>query len=86
MYGEQLPEIAPTERLVDLWRDLGCARAGVSGPVSFDWQEISAFNELMHCGFMPFEAQCLADMSRAYVGSISDKNPLSKSPMERAND
>ncbi|MEW4469002.1 hypothetical protein AB1K62_14340 [Parasphingorhabdus sp. JC815] len=86
LYGERLPELAPTERLADIWRQIGYARDGMAGVVPFDWTELAAFSKLTECDLAPVEAECLMDMSRGYANMIVDTNPLSIAPMDRADD
>jgi hypothetical protein len=83
LFGEELPEIPATERLPELWRELGYARDGMSGVTPFEWAEIEAFNRLTAADLAPCEASCLVEMSRAYCVEIVNRNPLRKSPMER---
>jgi len=83
MYGETLPELPASERLQDVWRDLGHAMPGPHGAVPFTYGEIAAFDKLAHCNLAPVEALCLVDMSRAYCVEIVERSPLRKAPMER---
>lgn len=85
MYGVTLPELPPAERLGDIWLDMGCASGGSWGVSPLSWQEISAYSGLTGTELAPLEAQCLVDMSRAYVQAVNDTNPLSIAPMERDN-
>ena len=57
----------------------------MGGLEPFAWSEIDAYNRLTGRQLLPVQAQCLMDMSRAYVRGISDTNPLSIEPKERAN-
>lgn len=81
MYGELLPSLPVDETLHLTLQQLGYA---VSGPAPLSWQEIDAFARLTACDISPLEAACLADMSRAFCTGISDSDPLSVPPMERA--
>jgi hypothetical protein len=83
LYGETLPALPSSERLADLWQQLGYAGQSFGGVVPFSWQELQAFAEMTGCGITPAEASCLMDMSRAYCVEIGNGNPLSKAPMER---
>lgn len=86
MYGESLPELPVAENLHYTWRTLGCVKMGASGPVPLDWVDIKAFNDLTEANLRPFEAECLVEMSRAFIAGLSDKGPLSIPPMERTHD
>lgn len=83
LFGEALPDLPPTERLHDVWRELGCAKDGFNGPLPFDWAEIAAFDRMIAADLAPCEASCLVDMSRSYCVEVTDRNPLRKAPMER---
>lgn len=83
LYGESLPELPYTERLPDLWRELGYARETMGGVIPFDWREVQSYADLIGCDLAPCEASCLVDMSRAYCVEISNGNPLRIAPMER---
>jgi hypothetical protein len=83
LFGEVLPELPSTERLADLWQQLGCAQDSINGAIPLDWRELQAFADLSQCDITPCEAACLIDMSRAYCVEIGNRNPLRKSPMER---
>lgn len=86
MFGFRLPVLPDCETLAEHWQELGYAKSSVSGGLEpFSWLEIDAYNRLTESGLVPVEAQCLMDMSRAYVRGISDTKPLSIEPMERAN-
>ncbi len=86
MFGVRLPELAITETLPEIWRDLGYAKtSGMGGLEPLSWLEIDAFARVTGQDLSGVEGQCLMDMSRAYVASISDTRPLSIEPMERAN-
>lgn len=81
-----LPDIPAAEAMPDHWRGLGYARSLETGGLgAFEWQEIDAYVRLTGNRLTPVEAHCLMDMSRAYVAGISDTNPLSIEPKERAN-
>jgi hypothetical protein len=84
LYGETLPELPPAERLAAVWSELGYAKEGMAGAVPLDWSELEAFARLTDCDLNPHEASCLMDMSRAYCVEVANRNPLRKSPMERA--
>lgn len=81
--GETLPEIPATERVTELWRELGYARDSMAGAVPYEWSEVKAFADLMGLSLAPCEASCLLEMSRAYCVEIADRNPLRIAPMER---
>lgn len=83
LYGEDLPALPASERLSDLWQQLGYAGFSFNGTVPLDWRELQAFAEMTRCDITPAEASCLMDMSRAYCVEIGNRNPLSKAPMER---
>jgi hypothetical protein len=83
LYGESLPEMPVSERLQDIWRELGYAMPGPHGAVPFTYGEIAAFNGLADCNLAPVEAMCLVDMSRAYCVEIVEQSPLRKAPLER---
>lgn len=86
MFGHVVPELPATECLPEHWQDMGYAHTDALGGVSpFQWQEIDAYLRVTNCDLAPCEAQCLMDMSRAYVRAVQDTHPLSKSPMERAD-
>jgi len=86
LFGEMLPELPATETLHDSWLELGCAGFGLTGATPLSWVDVAAFCQLTGADLRPWEATCLIEMSRAYVRSLSDKNPLSIAPMERQND
>lgn len=83
LHGETLPDLPYTERLPDLWRELGYARETFGGVIPFEWREVQAYAVSTDCDLAPCEASCLVDMSRAYCVEISNTNPLRKAPMER---
>ena len=84
MFGESYPELSPREMIPDDWRLLGFASAGaMGGAVPFSWQEVFAFSSITAIDLSPTVARVLMDMSRAYASALTDKNPLSISPMER---
>ena len=85
MFGLSAPELPHTERLAEVWRDLGFARDGFAGAVPFEWAEIKAYADLTACDLAPCEASCLVDMSRTYCVEIANRNPLRIAPMEREN-
>lgn len=85
--GATLPEVAIAERMVELWQELGFVRRlSDGGAAPFEWQELAAFADLAGYAISPIEAQCLMDMSRAYVAGLNDCNPFSIAPMERGGD
>lgn len=86
MFGEKLPELPYTERLADIWQSLGCSGSGVNGPAPFTWQELQAYSATSQRRLQPAEADCLIEMSRAFVAALNDKRPLSIAPMERVYD
>lgn len=83
MHGEQLPDLPPTERLADIWLQLGRAGDGLSGPIPFAWVEIAAFARMSGTDLHPAEASCLVEMSRQFCIEVADRNPLRMAPMER---
>lgn len=83
LYGETLPELPASERLAELWQQLGYAKSGLNGAQPFDWTELQAFEAMTQSGLHPAEASCLVEMSRAYCVEVANGNPLRKSPMER---
>lgn len=80
IYGTDLPELPATERLHEVWHDLG--RHSGQGPIS--WAEISAYIDLTGADLSRVEIRTLRLMSQAYVDGLMDTGPLSISPMERA--
>ena len=83
LFGDELPDLPPTERVADIWRELGRARQSINGPAPFEWAELQAFSALSGIALHPAEAACLVDMSREFSLEIAERNPLRKSPMER---
>jgi hypothetical protein len=70
--------------LAEVWQALGYARDGFNGVVPFEWGEVESFTRLTATDLAPCEAFCLVEMSRAYCIEISNRSPLRKPPMERA--
>lgn len=86
MFGVRLPELPASERLAEIWAEMGMATASPMGGVTaVTWAEIDAYDRLNGRILAVCEAQCLMDMSRAYSAARDDTNPLSIEPMERAN-
>ena len=83
LFGDALPELPPSERLAEIWRDFGRAGDGFCGPVPFSWAEIAAFTRLTGIDLHPAEASCLVEMSRQFCIEIADRNPMRIAPMER---
>lgn len=83
MWGGDLPELPPSERLGELWVELGRAQAGFAGAVPFEWREVQAFDQMLALDLTPDEATCLVEMSRVYCTELSQRSALRKSPMER---
>ena len=85
--GVALPEIPPSEYMVEIWHHLGFFRIlGDGGRAPFEWHEIAAFAQMAGYAISPIEAHCLIDMSRAFVAGLNDTNPFSIPPMERDGD
>jgi len=83
MFGGELPDLPPSEMVVDYWQELGFAGIGYSGYIPFSWQEIAAFVSCGGYDIAPVEARVLVDMSKAFAREYADDNPLSISPVER---
>lgn len=87
MYGETLPDLPLTERLISYWAELGlCGRLFDGIPAPLQWGEMDAFVRLNGYDLSEVEASCLMDMSRAYANAMTDTKPLSIAPMERPHD
>lgn len=79
--GIELPEIPPTERLAEVWNELG--RTGAEG--AFTWVEIKAYGDLTGVDLSSVECRTLRAMSVAYAEGLQDDNPFSIAPIERAD-
>ena len=76
LYGEEIPDLPASARLVDVWRELG--------PGKQDWIEIDAFIRASGRSLVPVEAICLVEMSRAFSSEIGERSPFRIAPMERS--
>jgi hypothetical protein len=83
LFGEHLPELPPTERLAEIWLEMGRSSDGINGATPFSWAELQAFAAMSGRDLHPCEASCLVDMSRAYCIELAERSPLRKAPMER---
>jgi hypothetical protein len=81
-----LPELPATETAHLVWAELGHCLPGQHGPVPLSWAEIQAFAQMTQADRSPEFWRTIHAMSLAYVGALTDRNPLSIMPMERNRD
>lgn len=81
--GFELPDLPPSEWMHEAWDEAGRCGAGVNGPEPLSWVEIDAYSR-NGGDLRPVEAQTIRAMSEAYAEELRDRNPLRKSPAERA--
>jgi len=83
LFGDQTPEIPPSERVVDAWAEAGLCGKTFDGPAPFEWSEIAAYVSASGSGMTCIETIAMVEMSRAYCRGYADTDILSKAPVER---